>query len=130
MATIKKVHPHVNITTNVIPRPAVVVNNSGTALYAVFESDKGRDNQIIKINTVDEFIDEYGDFNPKKYGQTHLNIYQWLINGGSVYCNRILPQGETNPNINAKHSHVFLNLHIKDNNIYQNGNFINNDITQ
>lgn len=108
MSTITKLHPHVNITTNVIEKPTITVNNTGTALYAVFESDKGLDNKIQKINTVEEFINKYGDFNPKKYGQTHLNIYQWLSSGGSVYANRLLPQDS------AKHAHAFLNLHIKD----------------
>jgi hypothetical protein len=72
-------------------------------MLAVFTSEKGEDNKVVRYTTADEFIYKTGKPNMKKYGQVAYNIVNWLQSGGEVYGLRVMPE-------NAGYSHAILNI--------------------
>jgi hypothetical protein len=72
-------------------------------MLAVFTSEKGEDNKLVRYSTADEFIYKTGKPNMKKYGQVAYNIVNWLQSGGEVFGLRVMPE-------NAGFSHAILNI--------------------
>lgn len=86
---------HPSVSSRIIDNSTVFVTAQGqTALYAAFPAAKGPDNRVQLITSESEFLFYYGAPDFRKYGQTALNVIQWLRNGGVAYCLRILPYAE------------------------------------
>ena len=72
-------------------------------LLAVFTSEKGEDNKVVRYSSPDEFVFKTGKPSMKKYGQVAYNIMNWLEAGGEVFGLRVMPD-------NAGYSHAILNI--------------------
>lgn len=103
--SLKYLHPSVTtyITTENYSYDTSV-NNEVLFVADVFE--KGKDNEIQKVSTVDEFIFKYGTPNFAKFGQAGYNTERWLTSGGSAYVMRLLPE-------NASYAHAIFNVQVK-----------------
>lgn len=71
------------------------VTGGALTLFAADAFDKGPDNTINLVGSVEQFIDKYGEPNFDKYGQQAYNIEQWLNAGGQAYVMRLLPDDAT-----------------------------------
>ena len=85
---------------------ASVIVNSGTDLLQVFLADKGEDNKLLYWASAQDYINEYGEPNIKRYGQTNLNIVRWLKQGGAMWGMRVSPE-------DALYSHSLITVGIK-----------------
>lgn len=72
-------------------------------MLAVFTSEKGEDNKVVRYTSPDEFIFKTGNPNMKKFGQVAYNIMNWLNAGGEVFGLRAMPD-------NAGYAHAILNI--------------------
>ena len=91
----KYLHPHVetyiNDNTTYVAETATI--EDGIKSLHVFTSDKGRDGQVLIMNSLQDFYNEYGTPNFKKHGQPNLMPYATLAGGyGSAYCMRVMPE--------------------------------------
>ena len=97
-------HTEVNINDNTI-RTYRNTYEGNCKVLAVFNSPKGRDNQLQTIQTgVDEFVERYGIGPYSIYGQPYLNAYA-SVNTGVVtlQCLRITAENATYAN-----KHIFI----------------------
>jgi hypothetical protein len=72
-----------------------------TALFAVCPAMKGIDNDVIPINSIDEFDYKFGDLDLARFGQTGYNVRKWVSAGGLAYVIRPLPE-------NARYANTIL----------------------
>lgn len=91
------------VYTKIIDLSTYVQAIPSTTAFIAFLSEKGRDNQLIKKNSVADFISEFGepdisDFT-KNYGQGPYIAHNFLNESGSLYCMRALPSNATYSNI-------------------------------
>jgi hypothetical protein len=101
-AGLKYLHPSISSTI----RSEEISYQGGAGLLsklAIFTSEKGEDNKVVRFTSADEFIAKTGQPNLKKYGQTAYNAVNWLNAGGEVFGLRVMPE-------NAGYSHAFLNI--------------------
>ena len=83
--------------------------STASGVLTMFQADvfeKGPDNQLGFVTSVEEFISKYGSPNFSKYGQAAYNIVNFLEAGGQAYVMRVLPE-------NATYSHAILNVQTK-----------------
>lgn len=83
---------------------------TGTGALTMFQADvfeKGPDNQLGFVTSVEEFISKYGEPNYAKYGQGAYNVVNFLRAGGQALVMRVLPK-------NASYAHAILNVQTKD----------------
>ena len=83
--------------------------NTASGVLTMFQADvfeKGPDNKLGFVTSVEEFISKYGSPNFTKYGQAAYNIVNFLEAGGQAYVMRVLPE-------NASYSHAILNVQSK-----------------
>ena len=83
---------------------------TGTGALTMFQADvfeKGPDNQLGFVTSVEEFISKYGEPNYAKYGQGAYNVVNFLRAGGQALVMRVLPE-------NASYAHAILNVQTKD----------------
>lgn len=101
------VYNHPSIISNITNNDTIFTSTAGNRpFFCVISSERGIDNKIQLISSVDEYLFEYGDPNLKKYGQQPYNIINILQNGETVYVLRVMPD-------NAGYSHAMLNLQSK-----------------
>jgi hypothetical protein len=95
--------PHVAtyINDNTIISPITPVNvTSPVRTFQVFASKKGRDNRIVQMDSVNDYIAEYGEPDFASYGQACLMPYAFLSsNNGRVFCMRVMPANATYANL-------------------------------
>lgn len=83
--------------------------NPASGVLTMFQADvfeKGPDNRLGFVTSVEEFISKYGTPNFTKYGQAAYNIVNFLEAGGQAYIMRVLPE-------NASYAHAVLNVQSK-----------------
>lgn len=103
--SINQLHPGVYGTIS--SKESTYSTSSG--VLTMFQADvfeKGPDNQLGFVTSVEEFISKYGSPNFSKYGQAAYNIVNFLEAGGQAYVMRVLPE-------NATYSHAILNVQTK-----------------
>jgi len=91
-----KVYTYPHVQVNTYARTHRTVNPSQedtTAAFFAFVSKYGPANEIKRIFSLEEFINEYGDLDFATQGQTALNIANWLTYGGTVYAYRMVAEG-------------------------------------
>lgn len=84
---------HPNVESRVIDNSFVTIIGDGgaTALFAPIFADKGRDNRLVQLSLLDEFINQYGLPSISRHGQQNYNVAEWLAAGGRAYVLRLLP---------------------------------------
>jgi hypothetical protein len=87
-------HPF-NVTiindNSAIPRRGSVLEERVNYL-CIFVGGKGRDNKLIKKETKEEFVSEFGEPNMQKYGQPILNAWASVVDAYShAWCMRVMP---------------------------------------
>ena len=87
-------YPRVDITTKVLSRYNPVIAQDTTTLFVPFVSEKGPENVIVRIHSLDEFINKFGKLSYENNRLVAYNIYNWLSNGGTVYAYRLFQNGE------------------------------------
>lgn len=93
---------HSSLNTKIIDRSFVTQTAQGTTkLYAAMLAERGEHNTLQKINTPDEYINEFGEPNLSLYGQTGYNVIEWVRAGGEAIVIRCLPD-------NAQYAHSSL----------------------
>lgn len=98
---------HPGIFSSISSEQTVYETSEGVVtLFQADVFDKGPDNEIGFVSTVDEFIFKYGNPNYAKYGQTAYNIVRWLEAGGQAYVMRVLPT-------DASYAHSIVNIQTK-----------------
>lgn len=101
-------HPTIETRVTEIPRNFTEVETTNSALFAPFTSDKGLDNEIVRVTSASEFTYLFGEPNFRNHGQAAYNIVNWLNGGGEAYVMRVLPE-------DAGHSNLTLNVQLFDN---------------
>ena len=83
--------PHVEfyVNDNTAYTPTTATVDPLVRSLHIFTSDKGRDGVILKMNSVSEYISEYGKMNYASHGQACYMPFATLSGGGSCYCMRI-----------------------------------------
>jgi len=110
MAEASLTYLHPSIVSNINSTESVYqVADGVTTLFTADTFEKGVDNKIKLVTSVDEFIANYGEPNYTKYGQAAYNVINWLENGGQAFILRALPD-------NAQLAHAILNVQTKVNN--------------
>jgi hypothetical protein len=95
---------HPTVTSTIRSEELTFQGGSGQLkMLAVFTSEKGKDNEVVRYTSPDEFTFKTGKPNMKKYGQVSYNIMNWLKSGGEVFGLRVMPE-------NAGYSHAILNI--------------------
>ena len=83
---------HSSVRTTITDRSFVTLTAQGTTkLFAAMLAERGPENQIVEINTKEEFLFNFGEPNLEKYGQTGYNVLNWLESNGKAYVIRCLP---------------------------------------
>lgn len=83
---------HPSLNTRIVDRSFVTQTAQGTTkLYAAILAERGEHNTFLKINTPDEYINEYGEPNVTLYGQAGYNVIEWVRAGGEAVVIRCLP---------------------------------------
>lgn len=93
-------HPHVETYINdntVYTQKTEELSTVVDAMF-VFFSPKGRDNKIIKISSLSDFLDEYGTPS-MNYGQPCYMPYAKLSGGTPCYCMRVTDSNSTFANV-------------------------------
>lgn len=104
--------PHVRTYINdntVFTTPTPVIED-GIRTICVFTSDQGRDNKLMLMKSLSNYIEEFGQPNFKLHGQPALMPYGFLSSdSANVYCMRVMPE-------NAKYACVILaaEVHVDD----------------
>lgn len=101
--------PHVKtyINDNSVYEEFTATPSSGTRLLCLFASKKGRDHEVVEVNSLSQYIDEYGEPNFKLYGQAGYMPYAALLSGNAkCFCMRVMPD-------TAKYSNVVVVAKIK-----------------
>ena len=96
-------HTEVRINDNSQTVAAAPVDVSGTRMFCVFQSPRGKDNKIQEVTTgVQEFVKKYGMGPVQKYGQPLLNAYNAVsTNVATLYCMRVVPNDATRANLHV-----------------------------
>jgi hypothetical protein len=82
-------YPRVDVITNALQRQTYTQTVDDTlVLFAPFKASMGPMDEIIRIHSLGEFEETYGAITYPEWGQTGLNIRNWLENGGTVYAMR------------------------------------------
>lgn len=92
-------HPHIETIINDSSYVSEDANGTGTVLFQPFISDKGEDNTIKQYGSLAQFIQENGEPNFRKHGQSIYNIANWLKTGSVVYGVRMMPDNATYSNL-------------------------------
>lgn len=90
--------PHVEtyINDNTVFTEQTVPVEDGIKTICVFTSDQGRDNKIMLMRSLTEYVEEFGQPNFKSHGQPCLMPYGFLSSeNANVYCMRVLPDDAT-----------------------------------
>lgn len=90
--------PHVEtyINDNTVFTEQTVPVEDGIKTICVFTSDQGRDNKIMLMRSLTEYVEEFGQPNFKSHGQPCLMPYGFLSSeNANVYCMRVLPEDAT-----------------------------------
>lgn len=98
----KWLQPHVMtvINDNTVFVDSTAQPDNSVKFLAVFTSDEGPDNMLIKKDNLQDFIKTYGTSNYAKHGQPLLMPMQELAQGGaSVYCMRVMPEDASYANV-------------------------------
>lgn len=93
-------HPHVETYINdntVFTQKTEELTSVVDAMF-IFFSPKGRDNKIIKISSLSDFLDEYGTPN-MNYGQACYMPYAKLSGGTPCYCMRVTDTNSSYANV-------------------------------
>ena len=101
--------PHVEtyINDNSVYEEFTATPSSGTRLLCLLASKKGRDHEVVEIDSLAKYIDEYGEPNYKLYGQAGYMPYAALLSGNAkCFCMRIMPE-------TAKYANVVIVAKIK-----------------
>ena len=77
-----------------------------TNLFACVFSSKGEDSVLRTCDSFDEYRDKYGEVYSSIFGQTPLNVKQWLEAGGQASLIRLLPD-------DATYAHAILDFQVK-----------------
>lgn len=97
--------PHTEVRINDNSQTAAVapVTVSGTRMFCIFQSPRGKDNVIQGVTTgLNEFISKYGMGPVQTYGQPLLNAYNAVsTNVATLYCMRIMPSNATRANLHV-----------------------------
>jgi hypothetical protein len=80
--------------------------NTGTTLLSAFLSSKGENNVMKTFTNSSSFIKEFGKPKFKEHGQAIYNIINWLDNGGTVQCIRVVAA-------DAKYANLMINVKVK-----------------
>lgn len=96
-------HTEVRINDNSQTASASPVAISGTRMFCIFQSPRGKDNKIQEVTTgVDEFVKKYGMGPVQKYGQSLLNAYNAVsTNAATLYCMRVMPNDAARANLHV-----------------------------
>ena len=96
-------HTEVRINDNSQTAAAAPVAVSGTRMFCVFQSPRGKDNKIQEVTTgVSEFVKKYGMGPVQTYGQPLLNAYNAVsTNVATLYCMRVMPKDATRANLHV-----------------------------
>lgn len=88
---LKYTFPHVNTSTiSLTKKQPTTATNTNTRLFAPFISKTGPENQIVVVESYEDFKNIYGDFDYTVKGQEQiLNISQWFAGGGVVLAFRM-----------------------------------------
>jgi hypothetical protein len=82
-------YPRVDVITKALQRQTYTQTVDDTlVLFAPFKAAMGPMDEIIRIHSLGEFEETYGAITYSEWGQTGLNIRNWLENGGTVYAMR------------------------------------------
>lgn len=83
--------------------------NTTSGVMTLFQADtfeKGPDNEVGFVTSVEEFLFKYGNPDFTKYGQGAYNVIDFLESGGQAYIMRVLPD-------DASFAHAILNIQSK-----------------
>lgn len=86
MSTVAKKHSHNRVS---VP--------DTTVMFAPLVTEKGPDDRLVKVHSLEEFISIFGSLNKDFYelnGQMALNVYNWLNNGGTLFVKRLVVSNE------------------------------------
>ena len=93
-------HPHVETYINdntVYTQKTEELTNAVDSMF-IFFSPKGRDNKILKITSLSDFLDEYGTPS-MNFGQACYMPYAKLSGGTPCYCMRVTDNESTYANV-------------------------------
>lgn len=82
-----QIHTKAKLHSSVGPVPA-----DTTVLFMPLYTKKGPHNKVVPIHSISEFANVFGVLDADSYaemGQTALNAYNWLNNGGTLYVTRL-----------------------------------------
>lgn len=83
---------HPSLNTRIVDRSFVTQTAQGTTkLYAAILAERGEHNTFVKVNTPEEYINEFGEPNVTLYGQAGYNAIEWVRAGGEAIVMRCLP---------------------------------------
>lgn len=84
----KNLYPRVEISTTAKRHSAVrPTPEDTTSILALCIAEKGP-TDITAVHSLAEFTEKFGELKYATNGQTALNIYNWLANGGTAYVKR------------------------------------------
>ena len=90
MATKTHVYPRVDVSTKALTHSSVgAAAEDTTVLFVPLCTKKGPSAVVTPVHSLSEFITTFGSLDYDINGQTALNVYNWLSNGGTVYAWRL-----------------------------------------
>lgn len=105
-------YPRVSISTTALTHSSVASDAADTTvLFVPIIARKGAYNQIVKIHSLEEFINEFGTLQDtyKMLGvRTTYNISNWLTAGGTIYVYRAVNANVTSPKVVSKSGSIYI----------------------
>ena len=97
MSTKNYSYPRVSMSVKALRHTREIPEAEDTTnLFIPLFTPKGPSEVITRVHSLTEFIDIFGDLGDQDYkinGQTNLNLYNWLSNGGTAYVYRLKKSG-------------------------------------
>ena len=105
------------VYTQLVDTSFGIPSSGVSTAFIAFISEKGRDNQLVSIGSVEELLSTFGSIDSGKYGQGMLVLSNWFSAASSAYCVRVMPDVTNVPamtysyaNLYGKYSNTSMNM--------------------
>lgn len=95
------------VYTQLVDTSFGIPSSGVSTAFIAFISEKGRDNQLVSIGSVEELLSTFGTIDSGKYGQGMLVLSNWFSAASSAYCVRVMPDVTNVPAMTYSYANLY-----------------------
>jgi len=95
------------VYTQLVDTSFGIPSSGVSTAFIAFISEKGRDNQLVSIGSVEELLSTFGTIDSGKYGQGMLVLSNWFSAASSAYCVRVMPDTTNVPAMTYSYANLY-----------------------